>query len=317
VGVRGAAAPLIVYASTETHSSVRKAIELLGLGTDALRLIPVHDDYTIDLAALERALWEDRAGGARPICVVGNAGTVNTGAFDDLDRLADLCARESLWFHVDGAFGSLAALVPEYQPRLKALARADSVAFDLHKWMYVPFEAGCVFVRDATAHRDAFAVAPAYLARARAGLAAGDTWFSDYGVQLSRGFRALKIWMSLQEHGADKYGRLIAQNIDQARYLADLVRAEPELELMAPVPLNVVCYRYVGTDGKERDLDALNRELLVRIQVSGTAMPSSVTLGGRSGLRAAITNHRSRREDFDVLIAESLRVGRELWRDSR
>jgi glutamate/tyrosine decarboxylase-like PLP-dependent enzyme len=314
-GVRGAAGRLTIYASTETHSSVRKAAELLGLGTDGLRLIPVHDDYTIDVAALERAVAEDRAAGHRPVCVVGNAGTVNTGAFDDLDRLADFCEREDLWLHVDGAFGALAALAPEHRDLAAGLGRADSVAFDLHKWMYMPFEAGCVLVRDASAHRDSFAVAPGYLARARGGLAVAGTWFSDYGVQLSRGFRALKVWMSLQEHGADKYGRLIAQNIEQARYLAALVEAEPELELMAPVPLDVVCFRYVGPGSAARDLDELNRELLIRIHESGVAVPSSVTLGGRSGIRAAITNHRSRREDFDLLVAETLRMGRELWNE--
>jgi glutamate/tyrosine decarboxylase-like PLP-dependent enzyme len=249
------------------------------------------------------------------VCVVGNAGTVNTGAFDDLGRLADFCGREELWLHVDGAFGALAALAPEHRSLVAALGRADSVAFDLHKWMYVPFEAGCVLVRDASAHRDSFAVAPGYLARARGGLAVAGTWFSDYGVQLTRGFRALKVWMSLQEHGTEKYGRLIAQNIEQARYLAELVAAEPELELMAPVPLDIVCFRYVGHGSATRDLDELNRELLIRMHESGVAVPSSVTLHGRSGIRAAITNHRSRREDFDLLVVETLRMGRELWNE--
>ena len=317
-GVRAAPGALTMYASTETHSSVRKAVELLGLGTDGLRLIPVHDDYTIDVRALERAVEEDRAAGLRPVCVIGNAATVNTGAFDDLDRLAEFCEREQIWFHVDGAFGALAALVPEFRPQVAALARADSVAFDLHKWMYVPFEAGCVLVRDGSAHHDSFAVAPGYLARARGGLAAAGTWFSDYGVQLTRGFRALKIWMSLQEHGADRYGRLIAQNIAQARYLAALVDAAPELERMAPVPLNIVCFRYVGDGvgtGAARDLDEFNRELLIRIHESGVAVPSSVTLHGQSGIRVAITNQRSRREDFDLLVAETIRMGRELWKE--
>lgn len=317
-GVRAAPGALTMYASTETHSSVRKAVELLGLGTDGLRLIPVHDDYTIDVRALERAVEEDRAAGFRPVCVIGNAATVNTGAFDDLDRLAEFCEREQIWFHVDGAFGALAALVPEFRPQVAALARADSVAFDLHKWMYVPFEAGCVLVRDASAHHDSFAVAPGYLARARGGLAAAGTWFSDYGVQLTRGFRALKIWMSLQEHGADRYGRLIAQNIAQARYLAERVDAAPELERMAPVPLNIVCFRYIGdrvADSTARDLDEFNRELLIRIHESGVAVPSSVTLHGQSGIRVAITNQRSRREDFDLLVAETIRMGRELWKE--
>ncbi|HJP58240.1 MAG TPA: pyridoxal-dependent decarboxylase [Gemmatimonadales bacterium] len=312
VGVAGAPGRLVMYASTEAHSSVRKAAELLGLGTDGLRLIPVDADYAVDVAALERAVAADRAAGLTPVCVIGNAGTVNTGAFDDLDRLADLCAREHLWFHVDGAFGALAALVPAYRDRLRVLARADSVAFDLHKWMYVPFEAGCILVRHPKEHHDSFAVAPGYLARARGGLAAATVWPSDYGVELSRGFKALKVWMSLQEHGADRYGRLIAQNIAQARYLAGLVDAEAELERMAPVPLNIVCFRFTGRGGGARDMDELNRELLIRLHESGVAVPSSVTLHGRSGIRVAITNHRSRREDFDLLVRETLRLGREL-----
>jgi aromatic-L-amino-acid/L-tryptophan decarboxylase len=317
-GVRAASGALTMYASTETHSSVRKAAELLGLGTSGLRLIPVHDDYTIDVRALERAVTEDRAAGLQPVCVIGNAATVNTGAFDDLDRLAEFCEREAIWFHVDGAFGALAALVPEFRPRLAALARADSVAFDLHKWMYMPFEAGCVLVRDASAHHDSFAVAPGYLARARGGLAAAGTWFSDYGVQLTRGFRALKVWMSLQEHGADRYGRLIAQNIAQARHLAALVDAAPELERLAPVPLNIVCFRFVGTGaagGAARDLDEFNRELLIRIHESGVAVPSSVTLHGQAGIRVCITNQRTRREDLELLVTETIRMGRELWQE--
>ena len=309
-GVAGAR--LTVYASSEAHSSIQKGIELLGLGTDSLRLIPVDAEYRVNVAALRAAIAADRAAGHRPICIIGNAGTVNTGAFDDLAALADIAAAEELWFHVDGAFGALATLVPEYAARLAALARADSIAFDLHKWLYMPFEAGCILVRDAAAHRASFAVTPGYLARATGGLAAGTTWFSDYGVQLTRGFRALKIWMSFKEHGLDRYGRLIAQNIEQARYLAALIDAAPELERMAPVPLNIVSYRYVGGNTAGKDVDALNRELLVRIHESGVAVPSSVTLGGRSGIRVAITNHRSRREDFDLLVSETIRLGREL-----
>jgi len=311
-GVRDAAGPLTVYGSVETHSSVRKAVELLGLGSEALRLAPVTDEFEIDLAALERMIAEDRLAGCRPICVVGNAGTVNTGALDDLGALAALCERERLWFHVDGAFGALAALVPEYRRRLAPMARADSLAFDLHKWMYVPFEAGCTLVRDAETHRRAFSLTPDYLAHAERGLAAGDLWFTDYGVQLTRGFRALKVWMSLKEHGLDKYGRLIGQNIEQARYLAGLVREAPDLELMAPVPLNIVCFRYCATGRGDAALDGLNQELLIQLHEQGIAVPSNALLGGRFALRVAIVNHRSRLDDFDLLVREVRRIGVEL-----
>ena len=311
-GVRGASGPLTVYASVETHSSVQKGVELLGLGSEALRLVPVNAQFEIEVGALERMLREDRAAGCRPICVVGNAGTVGTGAIDDLRALADLSAREDVWFHVDGAFGSLAALVPEYRSRLAGMERADSIAFDLHKWMYVPFEAGCTLVRDAEAHRRAFSLRPDYLTHAERGLAAGTLWFSDYGIQLTRGFRALKVWMSLKEHGLDRYARLVRQNIGQAHYLAQLVRDAPDLELLAPVPLNIVCFRYVALGRDEAALDALNQELLIQLHEQGIAVPSNLTLGGRFALRVAITNHRSRREDFDLLVREARRIGAEL-----
>ncbi len=311
-GVRGASGPLTVYGSVEMHSSIQKAVELLGLGGDALRQVPVNAEYEIDVPALERMLREDRSAGCRPICVVGNAGTVGTGAIDDLRGLATIAAREGLWFHVDGAFGALAALVPEYRPRLAGMEVADSIAFDLHKWMYVPFEAGCTLVRDADTHRRAFALRPDYLTHAERGLAAGNLWFSDYGIQLTRGFRALKVWMSLKEHGLDKYARLVRQNIDQARYLAELIREAPDLELLAPVPLNVVCFRYVAPRRDDAALDALNQELLIQLHEQGIAVPSNLTLGGRFALRVAITNQRSRREDFDLLVREVRRIGEAL-----
>jgi aromatic-L-amino-acid/L-tryptophan decarboxylase len=308
-GVRAAAGPLTVYGSRETHSSVQKAVELLGLGNESLRLAPVDAEYRVDVAALQGMLREDRAGGAVPICIVGNLGTVNTGAIDDLDALADVAAAERVWFHLDGAFGAAAALVPEFADRTRALARADSVAFDLHKWMYMPFEAGCVLVRDGEAHRRTFSIFPDYLARSTRGVAGGELWLSEYGVQLSRGFRALKVWMSLKEHGIDRYARLVRQNIGQAAYLADLVHAAPDLELMAPVPLNIVCFRWAGPGLDDATLDAINQEVLVTLHESGVAVPSNAVLGGRFAIRVAITNHRSRREDFDLLVREVRRLG--------
>jgi len=311
-GLRAAEGPLTVYGSVEMHSSIQKAVELLGLGSEGLRLVPVNADFEIDLGALERMLRDDRASGCRPVCIVGNAGTVGTGAIDDLRGLAELSARERVWFHVDGAFGSLAVLVPEYRSQLAGMERADSIAFDLHKWMYVPFEAGCTLVRDAEAHRQAFSLRPDYLTHAERGLAAGTLWFSDYGIQLTRGFRALKVWMSLKEHGLEKYARLVRQNIEQARYLAEQIREAPDLEVLAPVPLNIVCFRYVAPGRDAVALDALNQELLIQLHEQGIAVPSNLTLGGRFALRVAITNHRSRREDFDLLVRETRRIGAEL-----
>ena len=298
----GAAPQLTVYASTETHSSVRKAVELLGLGHEALRSIPVTAEFTIDLGALRQALAADRAQGRRPICIVGNAGTVNTGATDDLPALAKISREEGLWFHVDGAFGALAALVPDLRPVVAGLEQADSVAFDLHKWLYMPYEAGCTLVRDQQAHRATFNVTPAYLASFDRGIAAGGFPFAERGVQLSRGFRALKVWMSFKTHGLNAFARLIHQNVRQAHYLAGLVTKHPRLELLAPAPLNVVCFRFTVPGVSEDRLNEINQEILLRIQESGLAIPSQTILHGKFAIRVAITNHRSRREDFDLLV---------------
>jgi aromatic-L-amino-acid decarboxylase len=321
-GVRACARPLAFYASEEVHSSVEKAVQLLGLGGDALRRIPCDEAFRIDVPALEAAITRDRAEGWQPACVVGCAGTTNTGSIDDLQALADLCQREGLWLHVDGAFGAWTALAPGSRDLVAGMERADSLALDLHKWMYMPYEVGCVLVRSEAAHRATFALTPAYLehggdhggpALAGRGLAGGDLpWFSDYTFQLSRGFRALKVWMSLQQHGADQFGRLVAQNIAQARYLADLVEEHPELELLAPVPLNVVCYRYTRPGLDDGALDSLNRRILVELQERGIAAPTSSTVCGRTVLHVAITNHRTRREDLAFLASETVRLGREL-----
>ena len=311
-GVGGAPRPLRVYASTEVHSSVHKAVEVLGLGSKALSLVQVNPDFTINLEHLKRAIREDRERGMLPICVVGCAGTVNTGATDPLDALADLCKEEGLWFHVDGAFGALAALSPELRHVVKGMERADSLAFDMHKWMYMPYEVGCTLVRDAEAHRQAFALTPHYLERTTRGIAGTELWFSDYGVQLSRGFRALKVWMSIQENGIDKFGRLIRQNVEQARYLESRVASERELELVAGVPLNIVCFRYVGSLTDAAAIDALNKELLLRLHESGIAAPSNTVIEGKYALRVCITNHRSMRADFDLLVQEVVRAGKSL-----
>ncbi len=311
-GLQAAPRLLTSYASTETHSSVQRAIEVLGLGSDSLRMIPVNADYQIDIAALEAAIAADRAAGHQPFCIIGTAGTTNTGAFDDLTRLADISQREGMWYHVDGAFGALAALAPTLRPLVAGMERADSLAFDLHKWIYVPFEAGCTLVRSRAEHRQAFTLTPDYLKHGEGGLAGGDLWFSDYGIQLSRGFRALKVWMSIKEHGIEKYGRLIKQNVDQAQYLAALVQSNPELELLAPVPLNIVCFRFKVDHLDEPKLNALNEKLLIRLQESGIAVPSSTTLNGKYAIRVCITNHRSRREDFDLLVQTVIDLGKEL-----
>ena len=311
LGMLAAPQPLTVYASTEIHSCNQKAVELLGLGTKGLRKIPVNADFTINVEALKQAIADDRAAGYRPICVIGSAGTVNTGAVDDLSAIADLCRDEDLWFHVDGAIGAVAVLAGNVKPQLAGMERADSVALDLHKWMHIPFEAGCVIVRSESAHRTTFSLTPEYLAHESRGLPAGH-WFSDYGLQLSRQFRALKVWMSVKEHGLDRFGRMIARNVEQAHYFGQLVESDPTLELMAPIGMDIVCFRF-NPGGLDNDqLNALNKEILMQLHEQGIAAPSYTTLNGRYCLRIAIANHRSRQEDFDLLAREVVRIGQEL-----
>ncbi|HEY3858553.1 MAG TPA: aminotransferase class V-fold PLP-dependent enzyme [Gammaproteobacteria bacterium] len=303
---------LMYYTSSETHNSAQKAVELMGLGDESLARIPVDADYRMDVAALKARIAADRREGRLPVCVVANAGTVNTGAVDDLEAIADLCRDEKLWLHVDGAFGAFAVLDPEKRALVKGMERADSLAFDLHKWMYLPYDVGCVLVRDNEKHKAAFAVAASYLSKLEGGIAAAPIAFADYGPQLSRGFRALKVWLNLKAHGADAFARLISQNLEQARYLERRVAAEPELELLAPVPLNVVNFRYRRAGLDEKTLNYLNARILVALQERGIAAPSSTVLDGRFAIRVAITNHRSRREDFDALADAVLALGKEL-----
>ncbi len=314
-GVGAAPQPLTMYASEETHSSNIKAADLLGLGQDALRLIPVDEDYAIRLDALEEAIAADRAAGRKPIAIIGHAGTVKTGAFDDLTALANICQREGMWFHVDGAFGALAALAPEVEHLTEGMARADSVAFDMHKWLYMPIEVGCTLVRHPRPHLEAFTLTPDYLTHGTRGLTGGSLWYSDYGVQLSRGFRALKVWMALKAYGVSTFRRLIAQNVEQAQYLAALVDAHPALERLAPAPLNIVCFRYADGGLSDEALDAINAEIVLRLHEQGLAVPSYATIDGRYAIRTAITNHRSRREDFDALVEDVVRLGGEIARE--
>lgn len=314
-GVQGSGHPdLVLYGSTETHSWAQKAAELLGLGNRALRRIPVDAAFQMDMAALREAIAQDRRNGLHPFCVIGTAGTVNTGATDDLAKIASLCEAEDLWFHVDGAFGAWAALAPTHRHLVQGMERADSLALDLHKWLYLPFEAGCALIRDREAHRATFAVQPSYLSPVGRGISPIPMTFASLGLDLSRGFKSLKVWMSLKAHGVQTFADLIEQNIAQAAYLQERIEADADLELLAPVPLNVVCFRYTNARGDTAALNALNQEILLRIQESGLAVPSSTMIHGQFALRVAITNHRSRREDFDALLAAVKHHGEELSR---
>lgn len=307
-GLAAAPGPLTVYGSTEVHSSSIRGLEVSGLGRDALRKVATDSEHRVDVDALCHAVRADRAAGKHPIAVLANAGTVNTGAFDDLEALAELCEYEGLWLHVDGAFGALAALAPGLRHKLKGIERADSLAFDLHKWLHVPYDAAVLLVRDRTRQYATFDMNGAYLSHLGSRLSDGPDNFMQQGLQMSRGFRALKAWMTIKEHGAKKLGALIQQNVDQAAYLAELIDAQPELERYGPVELNIVCFRYEPSDKAlpAEALDELNRRILIDLHESGVAAPSHTNFDGRFLIRVAISNHRSRREDFDLLTREVL-----------
>lgn len=308
-GIAGLKKPLRFYASDQVHSCHQKALETLGLGAKALVEIASDDRQRMRLEALEAAIAEDRANGLQPACVIGTAGTTNTGAIDDLNAIADLCDREGLWFHVDGCIGGVLRLAPDHAHLVAGIERAGSVAIDPHKWLHAPFEAGAVLIKDPEAHFATFEMHGPYLQMQERGMIAGK-FLADYGLELSRGFRALKIWMAFKEHGSAKFGRLIAKDIALARYLKEQVEAHPRLELIAPVDLNIVCFRHVAKD--EATSKALNTEIMLRLQERGLAVPSDTTVQGKHGLRCAFNNHRTKHVDVDGFLADLLKIAQEI-----
>ena len=303
-GVGGEGSMLTAYTSNAAHGCVSKAMDLAGFGTDALRCMPVDRLHRVDVEAMRAQIKRDREIGLRPFLVVGSAGTVDVGAIDDLAGLSALCREEKLWFHVDGAYGALGVLSPALAPRLAGLESADSVALDFHKWGQVPYDAGFLLVRDQQRHLDAFAAPAVYLRRETRGLAAGSPWPCDLGPDLSRGFRALKTWFTLKAFGTEKLGAMIERTCRLARYLETRISAEPRLELIAPAQLNIVCFRY-----RADDADRVNSEIVIDIQESGVAAPSTTKLDGKLAIRAAIVNHRTDTCDLDVLVAAVLEFG--------
>jgi aromatic-L-amino-acid decarboxylase len=305
-GLRSYPKTLVAYASAEVHESVSKAGEILGLGSEGLRKVQVNRHCQIDMAALRRAVSEDRQAGLEPFCVVGTAGTVNTGAIDDLKSLASFCREQELWFHVDGAFGALAVLSEEIRPRLRGIEMADSLAFDFHKWMHVQYDAGCVLVRNGKQHRSTFCTDPSYLHRTNRGLASGEEWPCDLGPELSRGFRALKVWFALKEYGAESFACAITRNHRQAQYLAKLVQHSPNIVLLNSPSLSIVCFRFYAAGWDDNALDCLNEDVVADLQESGIAAPSTTRIHGNICIRVNITNHRTRDDDLDLLVGAAV-----------
>ena len=303
-GVAAEPARLVAYTSAASHGCITQAMDLSGLGTEQVRIIPTNRNHQINLDALEQEIAADRNAGFTPFVIIGTAGTVDIGAIDDLAGLARIARRENLWFHVDGAFGALAILAPDIAPRLAGIEDADSIALDFHKWAQVPYDAGFILVRDGTIHRDTFASPAAYLRRETRGLAAGATWPCDLGPDLSRGFRALKTWFTLKVHGTDAIGAVISRTCALARYLEAKIKATPALELLAPVALNIVCFRYRGEDANR-----LNAAIVADLHESGIVAPSTTTIDGQLAIRAAIVNHRTSEHEMDALIDASVAFG--------
>jgi aromatic-L-amino-acid decarboxylase len=305
VDQNGAPVRMLVYESAEAHSCHQKAVELLGLGSAQIRIVPSDDELRMRPDALDEMLAADIATGALTVAVIASAGTVNTGAIDPLEAIADVCARHHVWMHVDGGYGAPAILTDEYRAPLSAISRADSVGIDAHKWMYVPVDAGVVLIRDAKLMRDTFSLVPPYLRSDddKHGVQ-GPPWLSEYGSEQTRPFRALKVWMALRYFGTSGYAKLISHDIAMARRLAARVRITPMLELREPAGLSIVCFRATppSLHGDDAAIDALNQRVLAAVQLGGRAFLSSTVLGGRTWLRSCIVNPGTGPEDVDAAL---------------
>jgi len=320
VGV-AAGPPLVLYASEEVHVTTDREADMLGLGAAAVRKVPVDEDYRMRVDALADAIRSDREEGRVPFAVVATAGTVATGAVDPLREVADLCAQEGLWFHADAAYGGPAVLADDLRPLFDGIGRADSIAFDPHKWMYTPHSGGCVLVRDFAHLGDSFAAQAGYVhedkERTGHGLDLG-----MMGPQFSRGFQALKVWVSLLAHGRRAYAARISHDAELARYMAAKIHLHPDLELAAPVTLSICCFRFAPRDlptepGRDEYLHVLNERIMTEIQLDGRAYCSNAILHGRFVLRACIVNFRTEAEDCDALLDVAVELGASLDADLR
>jgi glutamate/tyrosine decarboxylase-like PLP-dependent enzyme len=321
-GVR-AGPQMVIYGSDEVHSVNQRAADMLGLGRDSVRHLPTAEDYRLRIDDLCRAVEEDRAAGRLPIGVVASAGTVATGAIDPLEDIAKLCAEQDLWFHVDGAYGGPGVLAEDLRPLFAGIERADSIAFDPHKWLYTPHSGGCILLRDLEMLPRSFSIhehaSYVFEDKERTGTGLDG---NEMGPQFSRGFWALKVWVSLLAHGREAYSRRISHDAELARYLHRRAEERPEFETVAPVTLSICCFRYVPEDlsagqGREEYLDLLNERLMTEIQMDGRVYPSNAVLRGRFVLRACIVNFRTEAEEMDLLLDVASELGSKLDEELR
>jgi len=314
-GLRALTKEPVIYASEAVHMSIPKAAEMLGLGRKSVHLVPIKSDHTMDSDALDLAISTDVKAGKLPICVVANAGDVNTGAFDSLADIADVCSKHNVWCHVDGAYGGFAALAPSVRPLFQSVARVDSITLDPHKWLFVPIDAGCLLVRDPAALHACFSHEAEYIKVIGADQITGFA-FWDYGPELTRRFRALKIWMTIKQYGAAVLGQAIEENIRLAKKLGEMTDQAEDFELLAPVGLSITCFRYVPTEMRkdltsddsavrsiaEEKLNKLNSDIMVKVQRGGESYISNTMINGKFALRACIVNYRTTDEDLNVLL---------------
>ncbi|HEX8174013.1 MAG TPA: aminotransferase class V-fold PLP-dependent enzyme [Pyrinomonadaceae bacterium] len=326
-GLRAVDAPMTVYASEQVHLSIPKAADVLGLGREQVRLIETDDAFRLDVKRLRERIDADLREGLKPFCLVANAGTVNTGAVDPIEEIADVAKEYGLWLHVDGAYGAPASLDDGKRALFRGIERADSLSMDAHKWLYAPVDCGCLLFRDAAAARQAFSPGEADYIKVHERLEREAFAFWDYGIELSRRFRALKLWMMLRYYGRRRLAEAIAHDNSLAEYLAERVRVSEDFQLLAPVSLSICCFRYVparlrsqleeaGSEDErkalERELDELNARVMHSVQRGGLAYVSNATLRGRFALRACITNFRTTRADMDGTLAIIREAARDL-----
>jgi len=311
-GMQGVPRKMTLYVSDEGHHCLERSVELLGLGGDALRWVKTDDECRIDIASLKREIEKDRSKGSHPFCVIGCAGTVNSGAFDDFNTLADLAEKEKMWLHVDGAFGAWVKISETHRHLAEGMERADSLAVDLHKWMYMPYGIGCTLVRHPREHLSTFIYGhEAEYLKTMQGYYPDGMQTYNLGLRLSNEFLSLRVYMLLRAYGKEKYRRLIQQNLDQIGYLASQIGRAPDMEVTAPVTSNVVCFRYNPGGLGEEQLQKLNQSILYELWRQHLGCVSDTTIKGRYMLRACNVNHRSRREDFDWLVAEVKKLGQQ------
>lgn len=305
-------APFVVYASEEVHNCVDKSVETLGIGTDNYRKIPTREDFTIDINVLRAQIEQDLKDGLKPFCLIGNAGTVNTGAIDPLDELALIASQYNMWYHVDGAYGALAAGT-KVKNLFNGMEKADSIAIDFHKWLYQPFEAGCTLVKDWSMLNKTYYKKASYLFRD--GTDDGRFDFNDHHFQLSRNAKALKIWMSFKAYGRKRLVQMIEKDIQLTKYLGTFVDQSKDFDLCNSPDLGIVCFRYLGTDGIETDpntLDHLNRKIITALEKDGRVFITGTILNNRPVIRACLINHRLEHQNVDFLIKVIREVGQSM-----